>query len=220
MNLLLDLVPQSKAAEELVVELLPKVLDLFDWYERKISNKSLPCSFGFRGRTSTLLEQSNLDDYPRAVMVHDRGEVHLDIQATMIEFALTIQQHALMIQGPNSKVKQEFTQKAECYAKSMKDYLFNEQMGIYADYVGMQVEPVMSVSKKELSELVDWREDLGCGSGRRNPIGTPGKCTQPYSNDPIRNLARCCKTNMCSIDIDCNCPGCVEYTSIDDDHSN
>ena len=153
-------------------------------------------------------------------MVHDRGEVHLDIQATMIEFALTIQQHALMIQGPNSKVKQEFTQKAECYAKSMQDYLFNEQMGIYADYVGMQVEPVVSVSKKELSELVDWREDLGCGSGRLNPIGTPGKCTQPYSSDPIRNLARCCKTNMCSIDIDCNCPGCVEYTSIDDDHNN
>ena len=79
MNLLLDLVPQSKAAEELVFELLPKFLDLFDWYERKISNKSLPCSFGFRRRTSTLLEQSNLDDYPRAVMVHDRGEVHLDI---------------------------------------------------------------------------------------------------------------------------------------------
>ncbi len=33
-------------------------------------------------------------------------------------------------------------------------------------------------------------------------------------------MARCCRTNKCSIDIDCTCPDCTEYTSIDDDHDN
>ena len=33
-------------------------------------------------------------------------------------------------------------------------------MGRYADYVGLQVIPVTSAKTKELSENIEWREDL------------------------------------------------------------
>jgi len=59
-----------------------------------------------------------------------------------------------------------------------------------------------------------------CGPGRLNPIGTAAKCNQPYSGDPLRDLARCCRTNKCELDLDCSCPMCTEYISIDDDHDN
>lgn len=38
--------------------------------------------------------------------------------------------------------------------------------------------------------------------------------------DPIKDMARCCRTNRCDLDIDCTCPLCTEFTSLDDDHMN
>jgi len=77
-------------------------------------------------------------------MVHEKGEVHLDLQSTMVDFALTMQQMALMVQGPNGEDTIDFGNKAQCYAKSMNDYLLNEQFGYLTDYVSLQVQPVAS----------------------------------------------------------------------------
>eukprot|EP00353_Schmidingerella_taraikaensis_P002103 CAMPEP_0185599830 /NCGR_PEP_ID=MMETSP0434-20130131/82973_1 /TAXON_ID=626734 ORGANISM="Favella taraikaensis, Strain Fe Narragansett Bay" /NCGR_SAMPLE_ID=MMETSP0434 /ASSEMBLY_ACC=CAM_ASM_000379 /LENGTH=77 /DNA_ID=CAMNT_0028229375 /DNA_START=975 /DNA_END=1208 /DNA_ORIENTATION=+ len=77
--MLFDMASESSEVSTLLQELLPKTLDLFDWYERKLRNKSIPCTFSYRGRTSLLNEESNLDDYPRAVIAHENGEIHLDL---------------------------------------------------------------------------------------------------------------------------------------------
>ena len=42
----------------------------------------------------------------------------------------------------------------------MQDYLYNENMVRYADYVGLQEMPVPSTKTGELSENIEWREDL------------------------------------------------------------
>ena len=42
----------------------------------------------------------------------------------------------------------------------MQEYLFNENLGRYTDYVGLQAMPVTSAATGELSENVEWREDL------------------------------------------------------------
>ena len=81
--------------------------------------------------------------------------------------------------------------------------------------------PVISKSLQSLGELaekVEWREDLSCGQNKLNPIGTPAKCNQPYTGDLIRDMSRCCRTDKCQPDFDCNCPLCTEYVSVDDDH--
>ena len=102
-----------------------------------MGNKSIPCTFSFRGRTSTLTQQSCLDDYPRAVNVHDRAEVHLDLQSQMIEFALVMEQYSILIQGPESQLSQDFQKRSHCYAQKLQDYLLNENLGRYADYVSL-----------------------------------------------------------------------------------
>lgn len=87
----MDRASESKQVQMLLTELYPKFLAWFSWYERKTLGWSIPCSFSYRERTGTLNEQSCLDDYPRAVSVHDRAEIHLDLQSQMIEFALTME---------------------------------------------------------------------------------------------------------------------------------
>lgn len=136
-DLLMQKAAESTKVRDLVIEVYPKLLDWFGWYERKTLGMSIPCTFSFRERTSTLAEQSCLDDYPRGVVVHDRAEVHLDLQSQMIEFAMTMQQLSLALKGPNSPQSEQFKSKAECYTRKLKDYLLNENMGYYADYVSL-----------------------------------------------------------------------------------
>ena len=104
-------------------EAYPVIVGWYDWYERKVGGKSIPCTFSYRERTSTLTEQSNLDDYPRAVNVHDRAEVHLDLQSQMIEFALVMEQYSILTQGPDSQLSTDFKERSICYAKKLQDYL-------------------------------------------------------------------------------------------------
>lgn len=85
----------------------------------------------------------------------------------------------------------------------------------------MQAAPVISQHPNnagELVEHVEWRADMACGPQKLNPIGTPAQCNHPYSGDPLRDLSRCCRTDKCQLDIDCSCPLCTEFVSIDDDH--
>ena len=81
LNLMFEMSEHSPKIANLLIDLHPRVLDLFDFYQSSLENQAYPCTFGFRARTSTLLEQSALDDYPRGVSVHDRGEIHLDLQS-------------------------------------------------------------------------------------------------------------------------------------------
>ncbi len=55
----------------------------------------------------------------------------------MIEFALMMQTYSSILKGRDSKVVKEFGDKAQCYAKKMQDFLLNENIEIYADYVSL-----------------------------------------------------------------------------------
>ena len=81
----------------------------------------------------------------------------------MTEFALTLNQLSEMLRGPNAPETMSFAEKSNCYLTSMNEYLLNENMMRYADYVGLQVTPVTSLLTGELSEAIEWREDLSCG---------------------------------------------------------
>ena len=37
-------------------EAYPVIVGWYDWYERKVGGKSIPCTFSYRERTSTLTE--------------------------------------------------------------------------------------------------------------------------------------------------------------------
>lgn len=78
--------------------------------------------------------------------------------------------------------------------------------------------PVSSSANGEVAENIEWREDLSCGPAKLNSIGTPAKCNQPYTGDPMRDLARCCRTDKCNVDFECSCPACTQFMSLDDDH--
>ena len=47
--------------------------------------------------------------------------------------------------------------------------LYNENIELYCDYVGMQWEPVLS-KKGVLSERIEWRDDGACGAGMENSL--------------------------------------------------
>ena len=58
----------------------------------------------------------------------------------MIEFALTMSSYANLLfssDDKRSKDVEEFNGLAECYAKKIDQYLLNESLNRYADYVNM-----------------------------------------------------------------------------------
>lgn len=96
--------------------------------------------------------------------------------------------------------------------------MYNENTGLYSDYVGIQWEPILS-KKGILSEPIEWREDGACGAGKENSLGFPAKCNHPYRNDPQRNIARCCMFSSCQIDPICEGKNFLLFKSIDDDYT-
>jgi len=100
----------------------------------------------------------------------------------------------------------------------MENYLLNENTGLFADYLGLQYESVLSASG-EVSEPVEWRADLHCGKYELNSLGTAAKCNHPFTGDDYLDFARCCRTNRCEPDFICNCPMCTEFSSIDEEAS-
>ena len=55
----------------------------------------------------------------------------------MIEFALVMEQYSILTQGPDSQLSTDFKERSICYAKKLQDYLLNENLGRYADYVSL-----------------------------------------------------------------------------------
>ena len=127
---------KSAQLQVLLAEIYPKFSQLFAFYEKRTLGTSIPCTFSYRDRTSILSESSCLDDYPRAVNFHDRAEVHLDLQSWMIDFALTMERFSKIMPG-NQKKAEGFRELATCYAIKIEDYLLNENMGRYSDYVSL-----------------------------------------------------------------------------------
>ena len=60
----------------------------------------MPFTFSWRGRTSEENMPSGLDDYPRAHIVHEGHEIHLDLQAWMTEFSSFMGAYAGILQKP------------------------------------------------------------------------------------------------------------------------
>lgn len=59
----------------------------FGWFYSSQENPTMPFTFSWQGRTQEENLPSGLDDYPRAYIVHEREEIHLDIQSWMVEFS-------------------------------------------------------------------------------------------------------------------------------------
>lgn len=74
--------------QKLLTNSFKKWQKLFEHYEKTLQNPSIPCTFSYRGRTALSNENSGLEDYPRASKVNEKFEIHLDLQAQMVEFAL------------------------------------------------------------------------------------------------------------------------------------
>jgi len=84
----------------------------------------------------------------------------------MLELAEIMHFYASQLGETN--LARDFRRKANCYAAKMHERLFNENTGLYADYVGMQWKPV--AVKGRLVEPVTWRDDLACGSLHASPL--------------------------------------------------
>lgn len=116
---------------------------------------------------------------------------------------------------------EKYAKKAKCFAHKLHETTFSEGMNIYSDYVSMQLEAIQSQLTGQLAELTEWRDDLSCGKFRLNSIGTAGKCNHPMTGtDIVRDQSRCCRTDKCQPDFECNCPMCTEYISVDEDYLN
>lgn len=59
----------------------------YKWFFKSQENQSMPNTFSWRGRTSQENFPSGLDDYPRAHVVNEGYEIHLDLQSWMVEFS-------------------------------------------------------------------------------------------------------------------------------------
>ena len=60
----------------------------------------MPFTFSWRGRTSDENMPSGLDDYPRAHIVNEGNEIHLDLQSWMTEFSAFMGAYAGIVSKP------------------------------------------------------------------------------------------------------------------------
>ena len=135
MPLKLLLGAKSTRAAETLTNMHEDMVRWFAHYEQRLQNDNQVCTFSYRGRTSALNPQSGLDDYPRGDRVNGSGEIHLDLQSWMVEFAKIMEFYSAKV--GNQSEAQIFRKKADCYAAKMHEYLYNENTGFYADYLGL-----------------------------------------------------------------------------------
>jgi Glycosyl hydrolase family 63 C-terminal domain len=76
----------------------------YDWFFRSQENPTIPFTFSWRGRTSKENMPSGLDDYPRAYIVNDGYEIHLDLQSWMVEFSTFMGEYSALV-GNTTKSK-------------------------------------------------------------------------------------------------------------------
>lgn len=127
----------------------------------------MPYTFSWQGRTYEHNFPSGLDDYPRAYIVNERYEIHLDLQSWMAEFSMFMRDFADYVEDKVQSAAYEYQH--EQIKKELWDKLYNENNDLYCDYVGMQWEPIRS-NKGVLSEPIEWREDGACGPGMENSL--------------------------------------------------
>lgn len=96
--------------------------------------------------------------------------------------------------------------------------LYNGNINLFCDYLGPQWQSKVA-GNGHLAEPLEWRDDSACGKAFESSLKLPGRCNQPYTNDEVKNAARCCRFSYCTVDPKCDCPSCVQDMSIDDDFS-
>ena len=97
---------------------------------------------------------------------------------------------------------------------NLHNLLFNDDTGLYVDYADKQWQP-KKAQNGQLSEPIEWRDDMKCGKQYPSTLKFPAKCNQPNTGSPANDNARCCKNSMCQVDPICNCPGCTSDIAID-----
>ena len=118
----------------------------------------------------------------------------------MIEFAEFMTDYSSLF--GKSKQKKEYKSDAECFRKSLQEYLLSDTTQIYSDYMGLQYYPVENGQSKFV-EPIEWRQDEKCTG--LNSLGTKAKCTNPEGGK------NCCYKGICVQDKDCTCEECVAY---------
>jgi len=138
----------------------------------------MPNTFSWRGRTSQENFPSGLDDYPRAYVVNEGYEIHLDLQSWMVEFSKFMSSYAQVVGDTDSQ--QYYQRKSELILEELHGKLFNPNLSLHCDYVGFQFTPKV-MDNGHLAEPIEWRSDRKCGPGAVNSLRQPAKCNHPYT---------------------------------------
>ncbi len=138
----------------------------------------MPHTFSWRGRTSQENLPSGLDDYPRAFIVNEGYEIHLDLQSWMVEFSHFMSAYADLLGDLDSSLL--YLQRATLITHELHSKLYNANLNLHCDYVGFQFAPIITQEGK-VAEPIEWRSDYKCGKGALNSLREGAKCTHPYS---------------------------------------
>ena len=95
----------------------------------------MPNTFSWRGRTSQENLPSGLDDYPRAFIVNEGYEIHLDLQSWMVEFSKFMSDYAEVI--GNSALSWNYLDRSHKILDELHDKLYNQNINLYCDYAGL-----------------------------------------------------------------------------------
>lgn len=106
----------------------------YEWFLKSQENPTMPNTFSWRGRSSQENFPSGLDDYPRAYIVNEGYEIHLDLQSWMVEFSEFMSNYADLIGDPKHSMK--YKERAKNIREELHAKLYNSNYNLYCDYVG------------------------------------------------------------------------------------
>jgi mannosyl-oligosaccharide glucosidase len=105
----------------------------YEWFFKSQENPTMPFTFSWKGRTSEENMPSGLDDYPRAYIVNEGYEIHLDLQSWMVEFSQFMANYATLMAD---KKATRYTSNTKQIEEELHSKLYNENNSLYCDYVG------------------------------------------------------------------------------------
>ena len=160
--------------KDFLVQMYPRWQLWYNWFYDSQENPTMPFTFSWRGRTPDGVLPSGLDDYPRAFLVHEFKEIHLDLQTWMVQFSEFMSSYASLANDqPNVNLYLDHNAKINA---ELQNRLFDPAQGIFADYLGKQWTPIIS-GTGVLSEPLEWRDDMKCGKKFESTLKLPAKCT-------------------------------------------
>ena len=192
----------SEAEKEINMELFIKKIYnklklWFKWFEKTQKVKN---NYQWYGRDSSHNFPSGLDDFPRA-MVSNEEENHLDLNIWVKELLTCLKNYSNIIDKESTLIYEEKIKEID---DNIHKNLFNEELGIYSDFLGKQFKKIKNEKFPRKIFPIFWRGDGQCGINAKNALGENAEC-DPYSDKPC-----CSEFGWCgNTDNHCKCEKCV-----------